>query len=155
TGFHRMNADYETIRYERRAQISTLTLSRPAKLNALNSHMRDELGHLGERLLADDMLRCLIVTGAGPSFSAGLDLTEAMSGPLADFAERGPDERTVDLGLRIAGVFEFIPRLRCPSIAAIRGHAYGAGLQLAIACDFRIFAEDARVGLTETRYGLM
>src|SRR5215467_10464901 len=100
---------YETIRYERRAHIGTLTLSRPDKLNALNSQMREEVEHLGDQLLADDTLRCLVVTGAGRSFSAGLDLAEAMSGVLADFADREPNEQTVDQGLRIAGVFEFIP----------------------------------------------
>lgn len=150
------DAGYETIRYTRRAHVGTLTLNRPAKLNALNPQMRTELGHLGARLAEDDGLHCLVVAGAGSSFSAGLDLAEAMTGTLARFAERDPDdEETIELGLEVAGVFEFIPELRCPSVAAVHGHAYGAGLQLALACDFRIFAEGARVGLIEGRYGLL
>ncbi|MEB4209300.1 enoyl-CoA hydratase/isomerase family protein [Mycobacterium sp. 94-17] len=150
-----MNHDYATIVYERRADVGTLTLNRPTKLNAQNERMRDDLRDLSKHLLADATLRCLVVTGAGTSFSAGLDLAEAMSTILPQFGTGAPDEETIELGLRLAGVFEFIPNLRCPSVAAVRGHAYGAGLQLAIACDFRIFADNARVGLTETRYGLL
>lgn len=151
-----MSTTYETIRYARRAHVGTLTLNRPAKLNALNPGMRTEIRDLGAQLAGDVALRCLVIAGAGTSFSAGLDLTEAMTGTLAQFADRDPDDdATIDLGLEVAGVFEFIPKLPCPSIAAVHGHAYGAGLQLALACDFRIFAEGARVGLTETRYGLL
>lgn len=54
-----------------------------------------------------------------------------------------------------AGIDLVIPDLGCASVAAVRGHAYGAGLQLALACDFRIFSESARVGLLEPRYGLL
>jgi enoyl-CoA hydratase/carnithine racemase len=150
-----VNTEFQTIRYSRRADIGTLTLNRPAKLNALNPQMRDELGRLGALLAEDETLRCLVVRGAGTSFSAGLDLAEAMTGTLAQFVDRTLDEKTVELGQGVAGTFEFIPELPCPSIAAVQGHAYGAGLQLALACDFRIFAADARVGLTESRYGLL
>lgn len=148
-------SDYQSIRYERRGQVGTLTLARPHKRNAVNPAMRAELTHLGAQLLADETLQCLVVTGDGPSFCAGIDLIEDMAGTLAAFAERPVDDETVELGLQMAGVFEWIPRLGCPSIAAVRGHAYGAGLQLALACDFRIFSRHARVGLTETRYGLL
>lgn len=147
--------DYQLIRYERRGHVGTLTLARPDKRNAVNPAMRAELGQLGAQLLADETLRCLVVTGDGPTFCAGIDLVEDMAGTLAALAERPVDDETVELGLQVAGTFEWIPRLGCPSIAAVRGHAYGAGLQLALACDFRIFAGDARVGLTETRYGLL
>jgi enoyl-CoA hydratase/carnithine racemase len=147
--------DYQTIRYDRRGHVGTLTLARPHKRNALNPAMRVELVELGGQLLEDEALRCLVITGDGPSFSAGIDLVEDMAGTLAALAQRPVDDKTVDLGLEVAGVFEWIPQLGCPSVAAVRGHAYGAGLQLALACDFRIFSRDARVGLTETRYGLL
>lgn len=147
--------DYQAIRYDRLGQVGTLTLARPHKRNALNPAMRAELVELGGQLLADETLRCLVVTGDGPSFCAGIDLVEDMAGTLAAFAERPLNDETVELGLQVAGVFEWIPQLGCPSVAAVRGHAYGAGLQLALACDFRIFSRDARVGLTETRYGLL
>ena len=74
---------------------------------------------------------------------------------LATLAERPDDERSRAAGRAAAGTFSWIPNLGCASVAAVRGHAYGAGLQLALACDFRIFAEGTKVGLTETRYGIL
>jgi len=146
---------YQTIRYQRDGDIGTLTLARPAKRNAQNPLMWEELARLGAGLLPDETLRCLVVTGEGPAFSAGIDLVEGMAGLLADMAERPRDSRTLAAGEAAAGTFNWIPDLGCASIAAVRGHAYGAGLQLALACDFRIFAEGTKVGLLETRYGLM
>src|ERR1700733_10870282 len=147
--------DYTTIRFERRADIGTLTLARPAKLNAQNPLMWQELRDLGRGLSAEETLRCLVVTGEGSSFSAGIDLVEGMAGLLAELADGGAGEQNMERGMQAAGTFSWIPQLSYPSVAAVRGHAYGAGLQLALACDFRIFAENARVGLIETRYGLL
>lgn len=147
-------SDYQTIRYQRHGDIGTLTLARPGKRNAQNPLMWEELARLGAELLRDETLRCLVVTGEGPAFSAGIDLVEGMAGMLADRAER-PDEHTLAAGLAVVGTFSWIPDLGCASVAAVRGHAYGAGLQLALACDFRIFAEGTKVGLLETRYGLL
>jgi enoyl-CoA hydratase/carnithine racemase len=146
--------EYQTIRYERRDDIGTLTLARPAKRNAQNPLMWEELARLGTELRPDDSLHCLVVTGEGPTFSAGIDLVEGMAGLLADIADQ-PEENTRALGEAAVGTFSWIPGLGCPSVAAVRGHAYGAGLQLALACDFRIFAEGTKVGLIETRYGLL
>jgi enoyl-CoA hydratase/carnithine racemase len=145
---------YQTIRYQRSGHVGTLTLARPRKHNAQNPRMWQDLAQIGEQLLADESLRCLVVVGDGPSFSAGIDLVEGLAGMVADMARNPDDERTRKDGLAAAGTFNWIPRLGCPSIAAVHGHAYGAGLQLALACDFRIFARGARVGLTETRYGI-
>jgi enoyl-CoA hydratase/carnithine racemase len=147
--------DYQTIRYQRDQDIGTLTLARPGKRNAQNPLMWAELARLGAELMPDETLRCLVVTGDGPTFSAGIDLVEGMAGMLAAIAERPDDENARAAGQTAAGTFSWIPELGCASVAAVRGHAYGAGLQLALACDFRIFAEDARVGLLETRYGIM
>lgn len=148
--------DYTTIRFERRTHTGILTLDRPAKRNAQNPRMWQELRHLGGQLAADDALRCLIVRGEGPTFSAGIDLAEGLEGLVGALADRPlDDEQTIALGLEAAGTFNWLPRLPFPSVAAVRGHAYGGGLQLALACDFRIFSENALVGLTETRYGLL
>jgi len=146
---------YQTIRYQRQADVGTLTLARPAKRNAQNPLMWQELARLGGELLSDDTLRCLVVTGEGPAFSAGIDLAEGIGGMLADFAARPDDAGGLAAGQAAAGTFQWIPDLGCASVAAVRGHAYGAGLQLALACDFRIFAEGTKAGLLETRYGLL
>ena len=149
---------YQTIRYQRSGDIGTLTLARPAKRNAQNPLMWRELAALGTELAADQALRCLVVTGEGSTFSAGIDLVEGMAGllgELAGMAGQARDERMLDRGLQIAGTFNWIPALGCPSVAAVRGHAYGAGLQLALACDFRIFGRGAQAGLLETRYGIL
>jgi enoyl-CoA hydratase/carnithine racemase len=146
---------YQTIRYERSGHVGTLTLARPEKRNAQNPLMWQEIANLGSELLADDALRCMVVMGEGPSFSAGIDLVEGLASSMADFSEPTLDEQALDAGLAAAGTFTWIPKLGCPSIAAVQGHAYGAGLQLALACDFRIFARSAQVGLIETRFGIM
>jgi enoyl-CoA hydratase/carnithine racemase len=150
-----MSEIYETIRYERDGDVAILTLARPAKRNAQNPLMLQELAQLGAELLADRTLRCLVVTGEGPTFSAGLDVVEGMAGMIADLAERTGDEDARAAGTAAAGTFNWIPALGCASVAAVRGHALGGGLQLALACDFRIFAKGTQVGLVETRYGLL
>lgn len=146
---------FQTIRYQREGNVGTLTLARPGKRNAQNPMMWQELARLGAELLPDETLRCLVVTGEGPVFSAGIDLAEGMAGMIADWAERPAGELTTAEGMTAAGSFSWIPDLGCASVAAVRGHAYGAGLQLALACDFRIFAEGTRAGLPEMRYGLL
>jgi enoyl-CoA hydratase/carnithine racemase len=150
-----MTDTYTTIRYRRDGDIGTVTLARPGKRNAQNPGMWEELVQLGDALLPDETLRCLVVTGEGPSFSAGIDLIEGMAGMLGEGSDGPEAEDALAKGLAAAGTFRWISALGCASVAAVRAHAIGAGLQLALACDFRILAEDAKVGLTETRYGLM
>jgi enoyl-CoA hydratase len=146
-------SDYTTIRYQRQGAVGTLTLARPGKRNAQNPLMWQELARLGAELLTDETLWCLVVAAEGPVFSAGIDLAEGMA--LLAGAVGIDDEQAMDVGTAAAGAFSWIPELGCASVAAVRGHAYGAGLQLALACDFRIFAEGTKVGLTETRFGLL
>jgi enoyl-CoA hydratase/2-(1,2-epoxy-1,2-dihydrophenyl)acetyl-CoA isomerase len=148
-----MEQEFQAIRYERADDIGTLTLARPAKRNAQNPLMWQELAALGEKLLADDDLRCLVVRGEGKDFSAGIDLVEGMAGLLAELGT-APESR-LDDGLALAQTFRWIRQLGCASVAAVQGHAYGAGLQLALACDFRILADNAKAGLLETRYGIL
>lgn len=147
--------NFQTIRYERGEHVGTLSLARPEKRNAQNPRMWRELAQLGTELVADESLRCLLVRGDGPSFSAGIDLVEGLGGIIGEFAAKPPAQRDLDDATSMAGTFGWIPQLSCPSVAAVNGHAYGAGLQIAIACDFRIFAQGATVGLTETRYGIL
>lgn len=147
--------EFQTIRYQRQGDVGTLTLARPAKRNAQNPLMWQEMGHLAAELLPDETLRCLVVTGEGPSFSAGLDLVEGMGRMLGEWSQRPGHEFDLDQALALGTTFNWITRLGCPSIAVVRGHALGAGLQLALACDFRVFAESAKAGLPETRYGML
>ena len=147
--------DYQTIRYQRQGGVGTVTLARPGKRNAQNPLMWQELARLGAELLPDETLRCLVVAAEGPVFSAGVDLAEGMTGLLGEWADRTDEEQAMAEGTAAAGTFSWIPELGCASVAAVRGHAYGAGLQLALACDFRIFAEGTKVGLIETRFGLL
>ena len=147
--------DYQTIRYQRQGGIGTVTLARPGKRNAQNPLMWRELARLGAELLPDETLRCLVVAADGPVFSAGIDLAEGMAGLLANWADQADEELAMAEGMAAAGTFSWIPELGCASVAAVRGHAYGAGLQLALACDFRIFAEGTKAGLPETRFGLL
>ena len=144
---------YQTIRYEWVGHVGTLTLARPEKLNAQNPLMWNELTDLGLALRDDENLRCLVVTGEGSSFSSGIDLLEGLGGMTG--APAVSEDEAVEIGLGLAGTFAWIPNLHCPSVAAVRGHTYGAGLQLALACDFRVFARNAKVGLIETRFGLL
>jgi len=103
----------------------------------------------------DESLRCLVVGGDGPTFSAGIDLVEGMAGLVAGLAEQTEDDDARAAGRRVAGTFNWIPQLGCASVAAVRGHAYGAGLQLALACDFRVLAKGTKVGLVEMRFGIL
>lgn len=147
--------EYKTIRFERNDRVGTLTLCRPEKRNAQNPLMWRELAQLGAQLLDTSGLRCLIVAGEGPSFSTGVDLVEGLAGTIAASADAVDDPDTRRRGEAAVNTFSWIQRLDCPSVAAVNGHAFGAGLQLALACDFRVFAKSAQAGLLETRFGLL
>jgi hypothetical protein len=110
-------SDYQTIRYQRDGDVGTLTLARPGKRNAQNPLMWEELTRLGAELGPDETLRCLVVTGEGPTFSAGIDLAEGMAGMLAGLAERPDDENARAAGRAAAGTFSWIPGLGCASAA--------------------------------------
>jgi enoyl-CoA hydratase/carnithine racemase len=132
---------YETIRYAAADGVATVTLDRPQVLNAMNQAMRAELLDVFRRLRTDETVRAVVVTGAGErAFSAGADIREFLE-PLVPTRHR-EERRALDF----RGEIE-----RCPQavIAAIRGYAFGGGLELALACDIRIASEDARLGLTE------
>jgi enoyl-CoA hydratase len=121
--------------------VATITLNRPDVHNAMNQAMRSELTHCFEALVTDDDVRVIMVTGAGErAFSAGADIREFVE-PLVPVKFREQRRRV-----------EFRAAMdRCPQpiIAAINGFALGGGLELALACDIRIAAAGATLGLTE------
>jgi enoyl-CoA hydratase/carnithine racemase len=140
------------LRLHRDGPVATITLCRPAVLNAQTPQMWAALRDLGRELSGD--VRVVVVRGEGRAFSAGLDLTVAQGGELADLAV-APDDAALG---RIAGFQEAFSWLRRPdlvSIAAVHGHAIGAGFQLALACDLRVVADDAKFSMAEVTLGLV
>lgn len=129
--------------------IATLTLNRPAALNAWNQQMRNELREAVRSLVEDDELRVLVITGAGRAFSAGEDV-RGMPG-LADIGTRGFRR----VARAIHNVFDEIESMELPVIAAINGVAAGGGLELALSCDFRLAASGAKLGFPENNVGLI
>jgi enoyl-CoA hydratase len=103
-----MSDAFTTIRYERDGEIGNLILARPNKRNAQNPKMWEELAQLGAELTGDESLRCLVISGDGPTFSAGIDLVEGMAGLVAGLAERTEDEEARAAGRLVAGTFNWI-----------------------------------------------
>jgi enoyl-CoA hydratase/carnithine racemase len=145
----------EMIRFERRDSVGWLTLNRPEKLNAQNREMWSELRQLGSELENDSELRCLVVIGEGRAFSAGLDQSLLVGGGIAQGVPAPSDNGAAPMVKPEQLPFYWIHTAPFPSIAAVRGYALGAGFQLALACDLRIFAEGTKVGLLEFKYGLL
>jgi enoyl-CoA hydratase/carnithine racemase len=148
-------SDFETIRYVVRDGIATITLARPDKRNAVNQAMFTELGDATEAAAADSGVRAVLVAGEGPSFCAGIDL--ALIGELAGLAaEASGNEGGFHSFVRAAQrPFRSLARMPKPAVAAVQGHALGAGFQLALACDLRVASADATLGMLEPRYGLI
>jgi enoyl-CoA hydratase/carnithine racemase len=132
---------------EKRGHAAWVTLNRPAVRNALSLAVNNRLQELATELLNDDDVRAVVITGAGEqSFCAGADLKERRGVPAGE---------TAPYVNAIGGAINGIGELRKPTIAAMNGSAYGGGLELAMACDFRILVDGAEVGLTEVRLGIM
>ena len=138
---------YEYLDLSGTEAVRVLTISRPAKLNALNRTALAELTAALDDLARDAALRVLIVTGAGPkAFVAGADIAEFEAfteDEAARYAQAGQS------------AFDRLDALPVPTIAAINGYALGGGCELALACTFRIVADTARIGLPETSLGLI
>lgn len=147
--------DFETIHYAVDDGLATIALARPDKRNAVSQAMFAELGEATEEAAEDHRVRAVLVTGEGPSFCAGIDL-ELLSelGPLA--AQASGDQDGFSSFVRAAQrPFRALARMPKPSLAAVHGHALGAGFQLALACDLRVAATDVKIGMLEPRYGLI
>jgi enoyl-CoA hydratase/carnithine racemase len=122
--------------------VATLTINRPAKRNALTVAMWRQLSAICAELDADPRLRVLVVTGAGPSFCAGADISSLS----ADHASVRAVVETAELALR---------NLSMPSIARISGHCIGGGNQLALACDLRVADSTATFAVPPARLGVI
>jgi 2-(1,2-epoxy-1,2-dihydrophenyl)acetyl-CoA isomerase len=140
---------YDNILVSSEAGITTITLNRPEKLNAFAGHMRRDLADALEHAASDRSERAVIITGAGRGFCAGADVSY-----MAELMERND----VDEFARLLGagrrVLNTIREMTKPVIASINGPAYGAGFNLALACDLRIASTSATFSQSFVKVGL-
>ncbi|MEY2553570.1 MAG: hypothetical protein QOC57_1430 [Ilumatobacteraceae bacterium] len=140
--------------------IADVRMNRPEKRNALDGAMFQELAEVGERLKSESGLRCVVLSGEGSSFCAGLDFSsfQMMAGADRPSAvdEAGPgamkEGRITHLGQQVCWVWQEIP---VPVIAAVHGHALGGGLQIALGADIRIVHPDTQMSVREVHWGLV
>jgi enoyl-CoA hydratase/carnithine racemase len=136
-------SDDAPVLVERRGSAGLVVLNRPAKLNALNSQLVAELEVALRQLESDDEIGAIVITGAGErAFSAGGDMAEQVA--RLDGSAPGPPRKSAS---------EVVRACRKPILAAIRGYCYGGGALLAINCDIRIAADDARFKFHGASYG--
>jgi enoyl-CoA hydratase len=131
---------------ERRGAIALLTLNRPDKLNAINGPMIEALDAALDAAEADDAVRAIVVAGSGRAFSAGFDLDAGLGGKPDPAAVR----RALENDFRIILRFWDSPK---PTVAAVHGYCLGSSLELAVACDLTVAAEDCRFGEPEVKFG--
>ena len=127
--------------------VAEITLCRPDRRNALGTAVLQELAGAVASLRVEPGVRAVIVTGSGPVFSAGADI-----GEMTAMAGRDDFRRFLEL---IQGTFNALERLALPTIAAVNGPAYGGGCELALACDFRVLAVGATLGVPEVKIGAL
>src|SRR6266487_1407286 len=144
-----MRTDFQTVLVEQDESVVILTMNRPDVLNAISALLLQELIEAVEAAAHDDMIRCVVLTGAGRAFGAGQDLTEFgsahASGETHLVSEQLPKYH------RLISAILHMPK---PVIAAIQGVATGITLNIALACDMRVAAENARLGEGFARIGL-
>ena len=127
---------------ERRGGVQVITINRPEARNALNAAVARGIAAAVDELDEDDSLRVGVLTGAGGTFSSGMDLKAFLTGELPIVAGRG-----------LGGITEAIPRK--PLVAAVEGWALAGGFELLLACDLVVAAETARFGVPEVKRGLV
>jgi enoyl-CoA hydratase len=127
---------------ERRGGVQVITINRPEAKNALNAAVARGIAAAVDELDEDDSLRVGVLTGAGGTFSSGMDLKAFLTGELPIVEGRG-----------LGGITEAIPRK--PLIAAVEGWALAGGFELLLACDLVVAAETARFGVPEVKRGLV
>ncbi len=140
--------NFENILIKQKDKLATIFINRPKKLNALNKETIEELHIAFETLEDDSNIKVIIITGNGEkAFVAGADISEFAhfsSNEGASLARRGQEM-----------LFNYIENLSTPVIAAVNGFALGGGLELAMACHFRIASNNAKMGLPEVSLGVI
>jgi enoyl-CoA hydratase len=137
-----------TLLEEKKGSVGIITLNRPQKMNALNSQLLGELSELLDMYESDGSIKALVLTGSGKAFCAGGDISvnDANDDALAAFVKFSRLTRET---------FHKIEIFKKPVIAAINGFAFGGGLEFALCCDLRVASEKAKMGLTETKLGVV
>jgi enoyl-CoA hydratase len=140
-------SDYETIIYQKQANIAYVTLNRPQALNVYSIKMRDELYQVLGAIRDDADVRVAVFNGAGErAFCAGADLSEFLTAPSPLIARQVRWERD------IWGLFLSLPQ---PLIAALHGYVLGSGIEIALGCDIRLASDDVQFGLPEPQLGII
>lgn len=133
---------------EKDGYVATITINRPEQRNAMLSVMWKWLAETMDELNDDNDVRCVVLRGAGEkAFASGADISE--------FEVWTSVEKAAEYGGLVEGAMQSIERHRNPVIAMIQGYALGAGCQLSVACDLRILAEEAKVGVPSAKLGVM
>jgi enoyl-CoA hydratase/carnithine racemase len=133
---------------EDRGAVRHLVLNRAEKRNAFNAELVEAVGQALDAAAKDEGVRVVVLRGAGPMFSSGMDV-----GSLADLSEQ--PERLRPFRQGIINAFELAETMAKPTICQIHGACIGGAMELALACDLRVMATDALMGLPETRVGLI
>jgi methylglutaconyl-CoA hydratase len=135
--------------------VAILTLDRPERRNALGTELIDQLSAALTRAEADAAIRAVVLTGAGPTFCAGMDLKEMSGQDLESESEAESESTAIARVLAMADLIAQVQHLNKPTIAALNGDALAGGAGLATACDFVVAAERAQIGYPEVRRGLV
>jgi enoyl-CoA hydratase/carnithine racemase len=135
---------------EHKGYVSTLTLNRPEKRNALSPDLLVKLSQTLEELGQNDDVRTVVIRGSGErAFSSGYDIAAIPTNVSEDLQERLKEENPLDLA--IASIVNY----PYPVIAMLNGYAFGAGCELAVNCDIRIAADDIKMGIPAAKLGLV
>lgn len=143
------------VRVDLAGEVATVTLNRPQRRNAMTPLMWNRLAEIGAGLPAN--IRVVVVKGEGPTFCAGIDLRMFTPDGVPD-EPPAANASEPDFEEQVAGYqagFRWLRHEQFVSIAAVQGHAIGAGFQLALACDLRVLADDAKLCMKEPALGLV
>nr|WP_225905709.1 enoyl-CoA hydratase/isomerase family protein [Stygiolobus caldivivus] len=135
----------DTVQLKKEPPLGWIYLNRPDKRNAINDQLIKDLRQAVDDLVLDDQIKVIVITGNGKAFCAGADITQfkSLNGLTAwEFARKGRE------------LMDYIENIPKPTIAMINGYALGGGLELAMACDIRIAAEESQLGLPEITLGI-
>lgn len=135
----------EFVRVETKDGIGTIRLDRPP-MNALNTQVQEELRAAASAVTADTEVRAVVVYGGEKVFAAGADIKEMADMSYVDMAARARE---------LTSAFDAIARIPKPVVAAVTGYALGGGCELALACDWRVVADDAKLGQPEIKLGII